>query len=125
MSSREQLATIKRATVAVAVMHDVISPVPVRNPPFTILGSGFCVHEKGVVLTCKHVIEGFLTSNIADQMSRMKTDAVVQEGGTMPVLKVKAYIPHALFYVPVDEHRILVAAVGIKNVLAKPNSPMD
>jgi hypothetical protein len=50
--------TVKVATVAIALMHP-----PTRGPknrPFSILGSGVCIHPDGIIITCRHVQEAFV-----------------------------------------------------------------
>ncbi len=56
MAQNEIYEHIKKATVA------VIERPRGRTPkrPFKIVGSGFCVHRDGVVLTCDHVFQRFL-----------------------------------------------------------------
>jgi S1-C subfamily serine protease len=57
MATREIYDTIKRATVAITAATS--NPKP-HEPPFRIVGSGFCVHPNGIILTCDHVFESFL-----------------------------------------------------------------
>jgi hypothetical protein len=56
MTPRDVSDSIKRATVA--VMQRPANATPQR--PFRIIGSGFCVHSAGVVMTCDHVFQTFL-----------------------------------------------------------------
>jgi trypsin-like peptidase len=49
--------SLKKATVAIVARFP--NKLPAR--PFTILGSGFCVHPTGVVITCAHVFNAFLS----------------------------------------------------------------
>jgi hypothetical protein len=56
MTPRDVSDSIKRATVA--VIQRPANATPQR--PFRIIGSGFCVHSAGVVLTCDHVFQTFL-----------------------------------------------------------------
>src|SRR5438874_1246666 len=121
---RAQLARIKKATVAVAFMHDddKIGPPPHRNAPFTILGSGFCVHEKGIIITCKHVMEAFMEHSIEKQLATMaKNNPTLNLRGA----SVKTIHPFALFYIPESEQHIVVACVGVRTMNAKTDSPMD
>lgn len=48
----------KAATVAVVLFHPDMPGL--KDRPFTILGSGFCIHPEGVIVTCKHVLDGFI-----------------------------------------------------------------
>jgi S1-C subfamily serine protease len=56
MSPKDVSDSIKRATVAV-IQHRAN---PTRQHPFKIIGSGFCVHRDGIVLTANHVFQSFL-----------------------------------------------------------------
>ena len=47
---------VKRATVAIVIAH----PETIPRKPFTIVGSGFCIHPEGVVVTCEHVFKSFV-----------------------------------------------------------------
>lgn len=49
---------VKAATVAIVLHH---SDMPEKNNrPFTVIGSGFCIHSQGIIVTCKHVLDGFI-----------------------------------------------------------------
>lgn len=48
--------TVKRATVAIVAAQ----PQTLPAKPFTIVGSGFCIHPEGVVVTCEHVFKTFV-----------------------------------------------------------------
>lgn len=49
---------VKSATVAIVLYH---SDIPEKdNRPFTVIGSGFCIHSQGIIVTCKHVLDGFI-----------------------------------------------------------------
>jgi hypothetical protein len=54
------LEKVKKATVAVAYLNAADS-----DEPFTILGSGFCIDPTGIVITCRHVVEAFMSKTIA------------------------------------------------------------
>jgi len=56
--AQEIADAVKTATVAIVLHHPDIPEK--KNRPFTILGSGFCIHSKGVIVTCKHVLDGFI-----------------------------------------------------------------
>ena len=91
---RSQLSTLferaKRATVAIAFMRPAESPT--NNPPFEIVGSGVCIDEKGVVITCRHVLQSFVRKDL---------DAVSLPSGGQPHRERVQIVgvPHALFYV--------------------------
>lgn len=52
--------TIKKATVAIAIYNEN----DLQNP-YTIIGSGFCIHPRGIIVTSRHVIDAFLDKPIA------------------------------------------------------------
>ena len=56
MNTRDISDSIKNATVA--VIRRPAQPTPER--PFKIIGSGFCVHPDGIVMTANHVFQSFL-----------------------------------------------------------------
>jgi hypothetical protein len=56
MTSREISDSVKKATVAVITRRADSSP----QHPFKIIGSGFCVHPAGIVLTANHVFQSFV-----------------------------------------------------------------
>jgi len=62
--------TVKAATVAIALVHP--DKAAERNRPFTIIGSGFCVHSKGVVITCEHVFKAFIDQKAYKKLLRKK-----------------------------------------------------
>ncbi len=59
MNPREVYGRIKNATVAIA-SHDESAP----NLPYKIIGSGFCIHPRGVIITCEHVFREFMKKSM-------------------------------------------------------------
>ena len=55
MNPRAISDSIKKATVAVIQWR----ANPTQEHPFKIIGSGFCVHPGGIVLTANHVFQSF------------------------------------------------------------------
>jgi len=45
---------VKAATVAVALLNEKDN----KNP-FGVIGTGFCIHNEGIIVTCRHVISAF------------------------------------------------------------------
>lgn len=122
MPSRDVLENLKQATVALAVMHE--SQGPSREPPFTIVGSGFCVHHEGVVVTCAHVVEAFMEKKIREQLEAIPES---ERGKTIRAIgEVRSHIPRALFYIPQPKtQEVVVACVGVRMVLVKTNCSAD
>jgi len=93
---------VKKATVAIVAAHS--DRLPQR--PFDIVGSGFCVHSSGVIVTCKHVFEAFVPT------TRRVTGSTNQ-------LSVTA-IPHVLFYggvhgTEIHMHPVTIVCAGMEN----------
>ena len=114
---------VKQATVALAVLHEENSPRPTQQQPFTIVGSGFCVHPRGVVVTCAHVIEAFMEKNIKEQLASIPEPERTKSAQVIPdIPDVRTLIPHALFYVPQPERqKIAVACARVDTCVAKTN----
>ena len=55
MSKKDIYDAVKKATVG------IVMELPNRLPkrPFTIVGTGFCIHPDGIVVTCEHVFRAF------------------------------------------------------------------
>ncbi|UCB57563.1 MAG: trypsin-like peptidase domain-containing protein [Candidatus Omnitrophota bacterium] len=61
--------TIKKATVAIAIVD-----FDNKTKPYEIIGSGFCIDPDGVIVTCRHVIEAFMSKSIAVQIEEADKD---------------------------------------------------
>jgi S1-C subfamily serine protease len=59
MNSRDVFERVKKATVAIVISEPKKAP----KTPFTIVGSGFCVHPEGIIVTCEHVFKTFVHEN--------------------------------------------------------------
>lgn len=66
MSKRDLYERVKRATVA------IVMEIPNRLPkkPFTIVGSGFCIHKEGIIVTCEHVFRAFFDENAYQELMK-------------------------------------------------------
>ena len=64
----DPLNRIKKATVALVLHH----PGHGAQQPFTIVGSGFCIDPKGLVVTCEHVLSAFMKVPVHVAMARAK-----------------------------------------------------
>jgi hypothetical protein len=56
MNARDISHSVKKATVAVMTRRENSGP----GHPFKIIGSGFCVHPDGIVITANHVFQTFV-----------------------------------------------------------------
>lgn len=82
---------VKKATVAVAYLNTAD-----LDEPFTILGSGFCIDPSGIVITCRHVVEAFMSKTIAQQIA--EAPASKNRNGLRTVSPGNVVTPHAVFY---------------------------
>jgi S1-C subfamily serine protease len=114
--TRKMIQQLKKATVAVAIMHGR-RPSPTKDQPFKIVGSGFCIDKTGIVITCRHVAEAFMEKSVDEQLAGISPE---EKGKTVQRIEpVRTITPHALFYVPLDEHRVVVAGVGVQLMVAR------
>jgi S1-C subfamily serine protease len=69
MDKKEIFKIVKKATVAIAT-------VDFKNniKPYEIVGTGFCIDASGVIVTCRHVIEAFMSKSIKTQISETDID---------------------------------------------------
>lgn len=76
------------------------------------------------MVTCVHVMEAFMEKNIKEQLASIPEE---QRGKAVREIgKVRAYIPHALFYILQPKvQQVVVACVGVKRVLVQTDSTMD
>jgi len=93
---------VKRATVAIIAVHS--DRLPQR--PFDIVGSGFCIHPSGAIVTCKHVFEVFVPTP-------------PRVTGSTNQVSVTA-IPQALFYggvhgTEIHMHPVSIVCAGMEN----------
>src|SRR2546423_62169 len=97
MSSLMRFERIKSATVAIAKVDQT------RRWNFEIIGSGVCIHPRGLILTCEHVLRAFLS----DQSNDILDDAK-KRGSDQHMKLPKVIIPFAIFY-QVDKTGRLIA----------------
>ncbi len=117
---RPTFEKIKKATAALAVLHEQERPQPSREQPFTILGSGFCVHSRGIVVTCAHVVEAFMEKKIKEYLDSIPEEERSKSVQTIP--DVHGFIPHALFYLPKpDLKEVQVFAARVDAAMTKTN----
>ncbi len=90
-NKKEVLDKVKRATVAVAYLNAANA-----NEPFTIVGSGFCVDSSGIVITCRHVVDAFMSKTIAQQVAEAAPSK--RPDGLQPVNPGNTITPYVIFY---------------------------
>lgn len=99
---------VKKATVA--IVAEIPGHIPRR--PFTIFGSGFCIHPEGVVVTCEHVFKAFVEPESYQQLMQLIGR---NEGQSV---SVKSIVPHAMFFSGVHGTNIYFDAVSIATGVA-------
>jgi hypothetical protein len=90
-SKRDILERVKKATVAVAYLNATDS-----DEPFIIVGSGFCIDPAGIVITCRHVVEAFMSKTIAQQI--IEAQPSTRPNGFQPISPGNTVMPYAIFY---------------------------
>jgi len=112
MRLQEIYAAVKRATVAIVMEYP--GRIPAR--PFAILGSGFCVHPEGVIVTCEHVFKSFVDPAAYTRVM----EAVAKNSGKVePFPELAAARPHALFLGGVQGTEVTMFPVPIVNAVTK------
>ncbi len=88
---------IKNATVALVLMHKESLESDSSRAPFTIFGTGFCIHPRGVIVTCEHVLSAFMRKSIRDIIDQLPES---DEEGVREIEGVEMATPHVLFLYP-------------------------
>ena len=85
--------TVKKATVAIAIVD-----FNNKTKPFEIIGSGFCVDPSGVIITCRHVIERFMSKSIDAQIKEADKDPTNASRDKKVCNPGPLIRPYAIFY---------------------------
>ena len=104
------LQRIKHATVALALFDE-------RNSkrPFSIVGTGFCVHPRGIVVTCEHVLSGFMKKPLAQAIAETNAPP-----GSSPVqVPIETAAPYAVFFFSGHGHELIAFPVRAMMGMAK------
>jgi S1-C subfamily serine protease len=111
-SNTEIYDTVKRSTVAIAIYNEN----DLQNP-YTIIGSGFCIHPRGIIVTTRHVIDAFLDKPFNQQ----PTTPSGNPGDNKLYLKeIKFQVPYAIFFdVGYSTAQISIPIVRFEQVIAK------
>ena len=91
MDKKEIYARVKAATFAIVKMR------PYDNQqPFIIVGSGCCIDPQGIVVTCRHVLSGFMSQSIDDQIANIPPEEKEKAIQTPPSFNLER--PYVLIY---------------------------
>lgn len=88
---------VKRATVAMAMLKEDKFEEGQLEPPYTIIGSGFCIHPRGVVVTCEHVVSAFINKDINALIAEIPEADKKKE--LQPLRNVSSIQPYVLFFI--------------------------
>jgi Trypsin-like peptidase domain len=112
MNAKAVYDAVKKATVAIVMEY------PERLPakPFTIVGSGFCIDPRGIVVTCEHVFRPFV-----DPDAYKKLMEAVSDGGAPAPFEARAERPTAIFHSHVDASNIYMVLAPVANVVTQTN----
>lgn len=108
MTRRDVVDSIKRATVAIVQRRSE----PNAPSPFKIIGSGFCVHPSGIVVTADHVFQTFVRDK--------HHQSVLKRVGEGVLVPTPMTVFGVLFFGGTDSSRLVMneavpAEVGIVN----------
>lgn len=104
---------IKAATVAMGVMQTSDG-----KTPFTILGSGFCIDPRGIVVTCQHVLSAFMSKSIPDQIKGI--DPAEKSKSVQNVNPPAVLEAFAIFYRPeLIGHNLVIVPSKVDLMMAK------
>lgn len=113
MNRSDVFRKVKRATVAMAVWHDGNG-----EQPYTIIGSGFCIHPRGVIVSCRHVLTAFFTKNFDALIAAIPEEDKKKE--LQPLKDLERIRPHALFFITDwSQHELVVIPVPVETVMVK------
>ena len=113
-TSLEIFDTVKRATVAIALYNEN----DLQNP-YTIIGSGFCIHPRGIIVTSRHVIDAFLNEPLHQQPVAPPEKPDQKK---LYLKDIKVQIPYAIFFdVSSSTEQISVPMSRFEQVIAKTN----
>ena len=109
---KDILGRMKAATVAMATLN-----ISNKDKPFTILGSGFCIHPRGIVITCEHVLAKFMDKPLHERSAEVVTP---KQGSHLN--KIKMLTPHAIFYdTKRSPHQLFAFPIPMDVAIAKTN----
>ncbi|MFH1885203.1 MAG: serine protease [Pseudomonadota bacterium] len=111
-TSSEIFDTVKKATVAIALYNEN----DLKNP-YTIIGSGFCIHHRGIIVTSRHVVDAFLNKPFHKQPV---APSEKRDDKKLYFKDIKAQALYAIFFdVNSSSEQISVPMARVEQVIAK------
>lgn len=112
-TTRQIYADVRRATVGLVLFHPEN-----KSRPYTIVGSGFCVESRGVVVTCEHVVSAFMQRPIHEQIASIDPEKRRSQLNRLDDVKVVA--PYVIFLTAGDRpHEIKAVLSRIDQIIAR------
>lgn len=100
---------IKSSTVAFALLKEDI------QEPFIIIGSGFCIHPRGIIVTCEHVFSAFMSKTVPELVAKLPIDSKSR----IPINDdIQILSPHILFFKALH-NKLMVFPVPIDVAMIK------
>jgi hypothetical protein len=115
-NTRAIFQSVKSATVALAVIIEKDD----GSCPFRIVGSGFCVDSKGIIVTCRHVLSAFMCQDIEKQISSFQEK---EKGIKVGKFAIRCR-PHVLFFrtdLKLESNQLFVIPTQVCINMAKTN----
>jgi hypothetical protein len=112
MSKREFYDRVKKATVAIVV--EIPNCLPQKH--FAIIGSGFCIHSAGIIVTCEHVFRAFFDERAYREIIKELPEVA------HPRLTEHEHInqqPQVMFFGGVQATQVFMPVIGITEAVTK------
>ena len=93
--SKQVLERVKQATVALAFLPEKAS-ADRKIGPFVIVGSGFCIAQDGIIVTCEHVLSAFMARDWRKLLAEVPESERTKN--FWPLRDMKMSIPKVLFF---------------------------
>lgn len=118
MNRSDVFQKIKRAAVAMAIWHDGN-----LERPYTIIGSGFCIHPRGVIVSCRHVLSAFFRKDFDELIAEIPEEDKKKE--LWPLRNAESIRPYVLFFIPDwSPDELVVIPVPVETGMAKLDSDL-
>lgn len=111
MNKKEIYDAIKRATVGIVMEI----PNQRSGKPFTIIGSGFCIHPEGIVVTCEHVFRAFFDA----EAYRKLMESIKGSDAPTAIDTSQAKPPQVMFYGGNRGTQVFMFPIGITDAVTK------
>lgn len=118
MRKSDVFKNVKRATVAMAIWQEGN-----LEQPYTIIGSGFCIHPRGVIVTCRHVLSAFFNKDFDALIAEIPEEDKKKE--LQPLRSAESIRPFVLFFIPDwSPEELVVIPVPVETGMAKMDSDL-